>query len=202
MKNIRISTPISDEDIKEIRAGDNIYINGDIILARDEAHKRALEMKKQGKKLPMEINTGVLYHAGPVAVKDENNNWEMIAVGPTTSARMEMFEPIFIKNFNVKIILGKGGMSGETLETFRKQNTIYGAVTGGAALVWASKIDKVIQVEWLDLGIPEALWKIKVRDFGPILVAIDSVGNNIYKNVNDNISNNLNNVIKFLNIEE
>lgn len=201
MKKYKFRTPISDEAIRDIRVGDYISIDGDIILARDEAHKRALELRNNNEELPMEISGGIIYHAGPIAIK-QDKNWEIIAVGPTTSARMEMFEPEFIKNFNIKLILGKGGMSGETIEAFKKYNTIYGAITGGTALIWANKIKDVIQVEWLDLGVPEALWKIRVKDFGPILVAIDSVGNNLYEMVNNKISHNLSNVLRFLKIKE
>lgn len=199
MKTYEIKTPVSDDVIKEIEIGDFITITGEIILARDEAHKRALEYVKNNKDLPFKFENAILYHAGPIA-KKENENWKIIAVGPTTSTRMEMFEPEFIKNFNIKIILGKGGMRGLTINAFKKYNVLYGAITGGTSLIWAKRIIKVVAVEWLDLGIPEALWKIKVKEFGPILVAIDSNGNSIFDKVREKVLINKKEVLEFLKI--
>ena len=199
MKTYQIKTPVSDDLIKEIEIGDFITISGEIIIARDEAHKRALEYVKNNKELPFKFDNAILYHAGPIA-KKENENWKIIAVGPTTSTRMEMFEPEFIRNFNIKIILGKGGMTGQTITAFKKYNVLYGAITGGTSLIWANKITKVEAVEWIDLGIPEALWKIKVKEFGPILVAIDSNGNSIFDKVREKVLINKKEVLKFLKI--
>jgi fumarate hydratase subunit beta len=199
LKSYEIKTPVSDDVIKHIEIGDFITITGEIILARDEAHKRALEYVKKNKELPFKLDNAILYHAGPIA-KLENENWKIIALGPTTSTRMEMFEPEFIKNFNIKIILGKGGMTGQTITAFKKYKVLYGAITGGTSLIWARKIVNVENVEWLDLGIPEALWKIKVNEFGPILVAIDSNGRSIFDKVREEVLINKKKVQKFLKI--
>ena len=190
-----LKTPILDESIEKIRIGEYLNINGEIILARDEAHKRALEYFSEKKKLPVDFSGAVVYHAGPVAISD-NGVWNIVAVGPTTSARMELFEPELLRNFNVKIILGKGGMGTETVNAIKKHKALYGALTGGTSLIWAKKIVKVVQVDWLDLGIPEALWKLQVKDFGPILVAIDSFGNSIYDEVNKKVLNHKQSVLR------
>ena len=197
LKVYNLITPIKDNDIEKINAGEFISITGEIFFARDEAHKRALEYKENKLTIPFNFQGGVLYHAGPIA-KKIGDEWKIIAAGPTTSTRMEMFEPKFIKEFKIKIILGKGGMKGETLEAFKKYKVIYGAVIGGTALLWANKIEKVLDVKWLDLGIPEALWKVKVKNFGPILVAIDSKGKNLYDDVDRKVVKNKIEVLKKL----
>ena len=200
MKIHQLKTPITDEDILKIKVGEYINITGEIIFARDEAHKKALKLYKKNKEIPFDYDGGVLYHVGPIAL-NEKGIWKIIAAGPTTSVRMEMFEPEFIQHFNIKIILGKGGMSGETINTFKEYKSIYGTITGGTALIWAKKIKNVIKVDWLELGIPEALWQVNVKDFGPILVTIDSYGNNLYEDVQKNVYNNKEKVFEFLDID-
>ena len=113
----------------------------------------------------------------------QNNKWTAIAAGPTTSTRMEPFEAEFIEKLKVRVIIGKGGMGEKTADAMAKYGAVYCAFTGGAAVLAAKTIKRVRSVEWLDLGAPEALWVFEVEEFGPLLVAIDSRGNNLFKNV-------------------
>lgn len=106
-----------------------------------------------------------------------------MAAGPTTSTRMDIFEDEFIKNFKVRVVIGKGGMGKRTTDAMAKYGALYGAFTGGAAILAAKAIKNVRGVEWLDLGTPEALWIFEVEDFGPLTVAIDSHGNNLFMDV-------------------
>lgn len=177
-----LKTPISEEDIRKLRVNDTIYISGTIVTARDQAHRRALEYFKEGKPLPINLEGLAIFHCGPV-VKKENDKWVVVAAGPTTSTRMDLFEDEFIKNFKVRVVIGKGGMGKRTTEAMAKYGAVYAAFTGGAAVLAAKAIKNVRGVEWLDLGIPEALWIFEVEDFGPLTVAIDSHGNNIYMEV-------------------
>ncbi len=179
---VELRTPISEEEVRSLRVGDEIYVSGLMVTARDEAHKRALELWKQGEKLPVDLKGLVLYHCGPV-VKKEGGGWTVIAAGPTTSARLEMFESSFIEKFKVRVIVGKGGMGDRTAEACRKHGCVYAAFTGGAALIASSAIKRVIGVEWLDLGVPEALWMFEVERFGPLIVAIDTHGENLFRKV-------------------
>ncbi|RLI12173.1 hypothetical protein DRO33_02965, partial [Candidatus Bathyarchaeota archaeon] len=124
----------------------------------------------------------VLYHCGPV-VRKVGERWEVVAAGPTTSTRMEMFEADFIRAFGVRVVVGKGGMGAKTTEACREFGAVYAAFTGGCGALAAKAMKRVVRVEWLDLGIPEALWVLEVEDFGPLVVAIDTHGNNLYEEV-------------------
>jgi len=177
-----LKTPISEEEIRKLKVNDVLYITGTIVTARDQAHRRALEYFKQGKPLPINLEGLAVFHCGPVVSK-EGEKWVAVAAGPTTSTRMDIFEDEFIKNFKVRVVIGKGGMGKRTTDAMAKYGALYGAFTGGAAILAAKAIKNVRGVEWLDLGTPEALWIFKVEDFGPLTVAIDSHGNNLFMDV-------------------
>jgi fumarate hydratase subunit beta len=184
-----LRTPILEEEIRKLRVKDVIYITGSIVTARDQAHRRALEYLKEGKPLPINLEGLAVYHCGPV-VKKEGDKWVAVAAGPTTSTRMDIFEDELIKNFKVRVVIGKGGMGKRTTEAMAKYGAVYGAFTGGAALLAAKAIKDIRGVEWLDLGTPEALWIFEVEDFGPLTVAIDSHGNNLFMEVEKNVEEN------------
>ncbi|MEM2102591.1 MAG: FumA C-terminus/TtdB family hydratase beta subunit [Candidatus Bathyarchaeia archaeon] len=182
MATYKFKTPISEEDIRKLKINDVLYITGTIVTARDQAHRRALEWAKDGKKLPIDLKGLAVFHCGPI-VKKEGDRWVAVAAGPTTSTRMDIFEDEFIKNFGVRVVIGKGGMGKRTTEAMKKYGAVYGAFTGGAAALAAKAIKNVRAVEWYDLGMPEALWIFEVEEFGPLSVAIDSHGNNIFDQV-------------------
>jgi|YelNatPaOPRAMG01_1025707.scaffolds.fasta_scaffold09423_7 tartrate/fumarate subfamily iron-sulfur-dependent hydro-lyase beta chain len=184
-----LKTPISEEEIRKLRVNDVLYITGIIVTARDQAHRRALEYLREGKPLPLKLEGLAVYHCGPV-VSREGDRWVAVAAGPTTSTRMDLFEDEFIKNFKVRVVIGKGGMGRRTTEAMAKYGAVYGAFTGGAAILAAKAIKGVRGVEWLDLGTPEALWIFEVENFGPLTVAIDSHGNNLYLDVAKNVEEN------------
>jgi fumarate hydratase subunit beta len=184
-----LKTPISEDEIRKLRVNDVLYITGIIVTARDQAHRRALEYLREGKPLPLKLEGLAVYHCGPV-VSREGDRWVAVAAGPTTSTRMDLFEDEFIKNFKVRVVIGKGGMGRRTTEAMAKYGAVYGAFTGGAAILAAKAIKGVRGVEWLDLGTPEALWIFEVENFGPLTVAIDSHGNNLYLDVAKNVEEN------------
>jgi tartrate/fumarate subfamily iron-sulfur-dependent hydro-lyase beta chain len=114
-------------------------------------------------------------------MKKVGNKWEVVSAGPTTSSRMEIFEDNFLEKFDVKIIIGKGGMGERTAKALQKYTCIYTSYTGGAGALAAEKVEEVEDVYWLDeLGMPEAVWLMRVKDFGPLVVAMDSHGESIY----------------------
>ncbi len=178
MATYYLRTPVSEEDVRKLRAGDIVYVTGVVVTARDAAHRRIMEYVREGKKLPVDLRGGVIYHCGPV-VKKKNGEWEVIAAGPTTSARMELYEADVIRELGVRIVIGKGGMGERTMEACRKYGAVYTIFTGGAAVLAANAIKRVVGVEWLDLGIPEALWILEVENLGPLLVSIDTHGRNL-----------------------
>jgi len=179
----KLKTPISEKDVRKLKVNDILYITGTIVTTRDAAHKKALEQFKQGKPLPINLEGLAVFHCGPI-VKKEDDRWVVVVAGPTTSMRMEQFEDEFLKAFKVRVVIGKGGMGKKTTDTMQKYGAVYGAFTGGAGVLAAKAIKNVKTVEWLqDLGMPEALWVFDVEEFGPLTVAIDSHGNNLFEEV-------------------
>lgn len=185
----KFKTPISEEDVRKLKVNDVLYVTGTIVTARDQAHRRALEFFKEGKPLPINLEGLAVFHCGPVVSK-EGEKWIAVAAGPTTSTRMDIFEDEFIKNFKVRVVIGKGGMGKKTTDAMAKYGAVYGAFTGGTAILAARAIKNVKSVEWLDLGTPEAMWIFEVEEFGPLAVAIDSHGNNIFMDVQKKVEEN------------
>ena len=161
MTEYHFKTPISEEKARKLRVGDVLFISGTLLTARDSGHERALEYLREGKPLPVDFSGMALYHVGPV-VKKEGDKWRIISAGPTTSARLEMYEADFIEKTGVKIIIGKGGMGSKTAEACKRFGAVYAIFTGGAGALAAKAVEEVIKVEWLDLGVPEALWVMTV----------------------------------------
>jgi fumarate hydratase subunit beta len=185
----RFKTPISEEQIRKLEANDVLYITGTIVTARDQAHRRALDHFKQEQPLPINLEGLAVFHCGPI-VRKENGAWTIVAAGPTTSTRMEKFEPELIKDYKVRVIIGKGGMGDKTTEAMKKYGAVYGAFTGGAAILAAKAIKSVKDVHWYDLGMPEAMWVLEVDNFGPLAIAIDSHGENLFKDVRTSVEEN------------
>lgn len=173
-----LTTPIKAEDLEDIHAGDIVYLNGYITTCRDVAHRRLIE---EGRELPVDINGGAIMHAGPIIRAIDEDNYEMISVGPTTSMRMEKFEKEFIKQTGVKLIVGKGGMGSGTMEGCRDYKAIHTVFPAGCAVVAAVCVEKIEDANWKDLGMPETLWTCKVKEFGPLIVSIDTHGRNIFE---------------------
>jgi len=195
-----LKTPISEEEIRKLRVNDVLYVTGTIVTARDQAHRRALEYIKEGKPLPVDLEGLAVFHCGPVMGK-EHDKWVAVAAGPTTSTRMDLFEDDFIKNFKVRVVIGKGGMGKRTTDAMAKYGAVYGAFTGGAAILAAKAIKNVKGVEWLDLGMPEALWIFEAQEFGPLAVAIDSHGNNLFTDVQKTVEANKKKIYEKLGIQ-
>lgn len=182
MATYELETPVSEEDVRKLRVNDVLYISGTIFTARDAAHKRALEFNEEGKKLPIDPNGLAVFHCGPI-VRKIADKWEVVAAGPTTSTRMEIFQDQFIKAFKVRIVIGKGGMGPRTANAMKTHGAVYSAFTGGTAVLAAKAIQEILDVAWFDLGMAEAVWIMKVKRFGPLIVAIDSTGSNLFEQV-------------------
>jgi L(+)-tartrate dehydratase beta subunit len=176
MKKI-LTTPIKNEDIEDISAGDIVYLNGYLVTCRDMPHRRLVD---QGRKLPVDLNGLAIFHAGPIVVKD-GEGWKMISIGPTTSMRMEVHEQEFIKQTGVKLIIGKGGMGPNTEEGCKKYKALHAVFPGGCAVLAATEVEEIERVEWLELGMPEAMWVCRVKEFGPLIISIDTKGNNLFE---------------------
>jgi fumarate hydratase subunit beta len=188
---------LSEEEVRSLTAGDEVSLSGPVYTARDEAHLRALEMHTRGKPLPFDLQGMALYHCGPIMSKD-GEGWKIVAAGPTTSSRMNSVEPAFIRAFGVRAVIGKGGMSKETVEAMKEIGCVYLAFTGGAAVIASQGIAKVIGVDWLDLGMPEAVWHLEAHEFGPLIVAIDAHGRSLYDDVAAKVTANVDEIKKVL----
>ncbi|MEM2110392.1 MAG: FumA C-terminus/TtdB family hydratase beta subunit [Candidatus Bathyarchaeia archaeon] len=195
MNKSELKTPISEEDVRKLKVGDVVYVTGTIITARDAAHKRILQYLKEGKTLPVNFDGLPLFHCGPL-VKKIGDEWIVLAAGPTTSMRMESFEDEIIKKLGIRLIIGKGGMGQRTQRAMREFGAAYGVFTGGAAVLAAKQIKKVKLVEWLDLGMPEALWMFEAEGFGPLIIAMDAEGNNLFETVKIEAAKNKNKIMK------
>lgn len=186
-----LTLPIDETTARELRVGDILYLTGKLFTARDEAHRRMLEAYERGEGLPFDPGEMALFHCGPI-VRRINDDWEAVAAGPTTSARMEMFEERFLEAFAPRLIVGKGGMGDETQKALKRIGAAYAQYTGGAGALAARRIERVEAVHWLDeLGMPEAVWIFAVRDFGPLLVTMDSEGGNLSKQLAPTIAENM-----------
>jgi len=189
----RLTIPISDSEIMALRVGDQVSLSGVMTTARDAAHKflietyirvdeptQELELYGELKKI---LDGGAIYHCGPVVAQNEDGSWRFVAAGPTTSIREEVYEPEVIEHFNVKAIIGKGGMGPNTLKANQEHKAVYLSAIGGAASLIANAVKEVVTVHKKDeLGVPEAFWVIRVEDF-PAVVTMDAHGRSIHDEV-------------------
>lgn len=175
-----ITTPVSKEDLEDIKGGDIIWLDGEIMTCRDSAHRRFAQSEH---KLPYDIRNKAIIHAGPIVQKLEGtgDEYEIISFGPTTSIRMEKFEYDFIRETGVRVIIGKGGMGHDTGEACRKFGAIHCVFPAGCAVVAAEKVECITEHHWDDLGMPETLWCCRVKEFGPLIVSIDTKGGNLFE---------------------
>ena len=171
-------TPVSAEDLKDIKVGDIIYLDGSMTTCRDVAHRRLVE---EGRELPVDVRNNAIFHAGPIVRPIENDKFQMVSVGPTTSMRMEKFEYEFVKLTGVRVIIGKGGMKENTERACKEFGAIHCVFPAGNAVVAATEVEEIVKAEWRDLGMPETLWNCRVKEFGPLIVSIDTQGNNMFE---------------------
>ncbi|MEM3029879.1 MAG: FumA C-terminus/TtdB family hydratase beta subunit [Thermoproteota archaeon] len=194
-KEYRVKTPFKKEEVAQLKAGDILYVSGEVFTSRDRTQRLILDSKSMGK-LPFSLEGLIEYHAGPI-VRRRNSQWEIVSLGPTTSFRMEAGEYSFIKETGVSGVVGKGGMGEKTREACKEFKAFYGILPGGAAALLSKKVECILGVYWLEeLGIPEAMWHLKVKDLGPIIVTIDSSGNDIYGSLRERINRNLSMLLK------
>ena len=178
---ISLTTPISETAIRALKVSDEVAVSGIVFTGRDAVHKYLHE----GGELPPGVNFqgGVLYHCGPVVVKDDHGNWKCVAAGPTTSSREEPYQWQIIRDFGLRGVIGKGGMGDKTLEACKQHGCVYLHGVGGAAQVLAQCVTRVRNVYFLEkFGAPEAIWEFEVENF-PVTVTIDSHGNSLHKDV-------------------
>lgn len=170
-----ISLPMNDSTIKDLIAGDYIYLSGIIYTARDAAHKRMYEAMKNQEKIPFDVNNNIIYYLGPTPAKE---NQVIGSAGPTTSSRMDKYTPMLL-DLGLKGMIGKGKRSSVVIESMKKNQTIYFAAVGGAGALLSKCITASKIIAYEDLG-TEAIRELKVVNF-PVIVVIDIYGNNLYE---------------------
>jgi len=189
----KLTVPIEDDEIRALKVGDSILLNGVILTGRDAVHKWLLDtfVIKTREATPSDVQVfqqvkallmkGVIYHCGPI-VSNDDNQYRFVAAGPTTSIREEPYQADVMKLLNIKAVIGKGGMGEKTLAACKEVPAVYLHAVGGAAAVIAKAVKKVLAVHKLEFGIPEAIWVIEVEDF-PAVVTMDAHGNSLHADV-------------------
>lgn len=177
-QEIKLNPPISEEQIRKLKVGDIVLISGKLFTGRDAIHKHLSTNNS-----PVDLNGQIIYHCGPVVIKDKNSGeWQIKAAGPTTSSREEPYQADIIKKFGLCAVMGKGGMGTKTLAGLKESGAVYLNAIGGAAQFYSESIKKVLSVNFLEFGIPEAMWELEVENF-PAIVTMDSHGNSLHADI-------------------
>lgn len=189
---VKLSLPISDEAIRELKVGDSVLLSGVMVTGRDAVHKWIADTFIKKLRQPagddLEVyqalrpllNGGLIYHCGPVVAGLDTRQYRFVAAGPTTSIREEPYQGDVMRHFNLKGAIGKGGMGEKTLQACQEVPGVYFHAIGGAASLIAESVKKVREVYKLEFGVPEAIWVIEVEDF-PAVVTMDAHGNSLHE---------------------
>jgi len=182
-KNV-LTMPLPEENIRALKIGDVVYLTGHIYTARDMAHLKIRELLDAGLPLPKDFHGAAVFHAGPVCLQNPDGTWQLNVIGPTTSIRMEPHANV-VGELGIKAVIGKGGMTQDTLDACAKYGYVYLQAAPGCAATLAQGIRSVYDVTWLEMGMPEALWDLEAVEFGPLVVGMDTHGQSIYKNLKE-----------------
>jgi fumarate hydratase class I len=175
-REVSLHAPLTGEQVRALKVGDVVLISGPMFTGRDAVHAHLMKHDP-----PVDMRGSVLYHCGPVAVK-EGDTWRITAAGPTTSIREEPYQGEVIRRYGIRAVMGKGGMGAKTLAALKEHGAVYLNAIGGAAQFYARAIERVDGVSLLDFGTPEAMWHLTVRDF-PAIVTMDAHGNSLHKDI-------------------
>ncbi len=175
-REVVLAAPITEEQARSLKVGDVVLLNGRMYTGRDAVHSHLMHHDP-----PVDLQGGVIYHCGPVVLKD-GDSWRMMAAGPTTSIREEPYQGDLIRKFGVRAVVGKGGMGARTLSALKEAGAVYLSAIGGAAQFYARCVRSVPGVSLLEFGVPEAMWHMDVADF-PTIVTMDAHGNSLHKDI-------------------
>jgi L(+)-tartrate dehydratase beta subunit len=190
-----LTTPLTEDVVRKLHISDTVILNGTLFGIRDLTQIRIFDHKMDP---PVSLQGAACIHTAP-SLKKVGDRWEKICVGTTTSGRMDRFTPSLIEKYGVRAIIGKGGLYKASLEAMKKFGGCYLAIVGGAAALETSQIEEVEKVYWEDIH-PEALYQFRVKNFGPLIVAMDSHGNNLYSDVRAEAEKRLPEIYKRLGI--
>jgi L(+)-tartrate dehydratase beta subunit len=187
----RLTFPTTEEQMRELRAGDSVVVDGHIVGIRDRTQIRMFD---QGQRPQMDLSGAFLLHTAPNVRKVGAGRYEPMCIGTTTSARMVRFTEPLGRDYGVRAICGKGGLPDEAIEPMARHGMVYFALVGGAAALETTQIEEIEEVAWEEL-MPECLWKFRVKDFGPLWVGIDSHGNSMFHDVNEAANKRLEDIL-------
>ena len=180
---LKLTTPLTEELVRSLKVGDSLLLSGQIVTARDAAHKLMIEEKPDF--IRDYLRNGVIYHCGPVVKQDSKGEWHFVSAGPTTSSREEPYQSDVIREYGVRAVIGKGGMGPKTSAGLKEFGAVYLHAIGGSGSLTASRVKKVENVFMMEeFGTPEAFWAIQVEDF-PVIVTMDAHGNSLHANVQE-----------------
>ncbi|MFD1706209.1 FumA C-terminus/TtdB family hydratase beta subunit [Siminovitchia sediminis] len=178
-----LQTPLTDEDIRKLSVGDTVTVDGHIFGIRDANLIRIFDQGiEPPEDLIPQLKGAIGLHTAPNVKKNDDGTYEKICVGTTTSTRMDRFTPGLLSKYGMKAICGKGGQYKEGTQAMKDHTGVYLTIVGGAAALETTQIEEIEEVWWEDL-MPEAIWKFRVKNFGPLIVSIDSNGNSMYNQV-------------------
>jgi L(+)-tartrate dehydratase beta subunit len=181
MAHYKLNTPLSEADVRRLRLEDTVSIDGAIFGIRDATQIRIFDEHVPP---PVDLTGAVCLHTAPGVRKRPDGTYEKLSIGTTTSTRMDRFVPGLLEEYGVRAIIGKGGLLEGSVTAMQRFGAVYLAIVGGAAALETLQIEEIEQVWWEDL-MPECLWKFRVRDFGPLIVAIDAHGNSLYRKIQE-----------------
>lgn len=180
---IKLQTPILEEEIRKLKIGDEVMLSGTIVTGRDNAHKLMIDEKPDF--IREYLKESVIYHCGPVVKKNDNGEWEFVSAGPTTSKREEPYQADVVEEYQLRGVIGKGGMGEKTLQGLNKTGAVYFHAIGGAGTLIAKSVKNIKTVFKLEeFGTPEAFWVIEVENL-PLIVTMDSHLNSIHKKIDE-----------------
>lgn len=178
-REFKIQLPAEERTIRELRVDDVVYLSGPLCTLRDMGHRRAVDALARGEELPFHLAGNGLWHCGPIA-RREDDPWRLVSAGPTTSSRFTTLGAELIRRLGIRVVVGKGTMGPAAVEAMKEAGCCFLNATGGCAVLYARQVEEVVAVHWLDLGEPEAAWMVVARDMGPLVVGIDSTGDDLF----------------------
>jgi fumarate hydratase class I len=177
-REVVLTPPLTEAQMRSLKVGDVVLISGEMYTGRDNVHKHLMKNPP-----PVDLNGAALYHCGPVMLQ-EGGKWVVKAAGPTTSIREEPYQADVIKKYGVRVVIGKGGMGKKTSDALKEYGAVYLNGIGGAAQYYARTVREVLGVDWMEFGIPEAMWHLRVENFAAI-VTMDAHGNSLHKDIEE-----------------
>jgi len=180
-REYHLQIPLLEPQIRELNVGDTVYLSGLVHTMRDMGHRRSLDMLERGEKLPFDLSGGALWHCAPIVRKTPGGRWEALSAGSTTSSRFTYLGSELLRRLPLRCIVGKGTMLTKAVQTMQEVGSCFLNTTGGCAALYGEQIEEVAAVHWTDLGLPEAIWVLRMKEFGPLIVGVDSHGQSLFE---------------------